>query len=480
MTLTDDEISVFYDAGIGRVSIDSSDYVVTRNKNIDNAPKEGGSVSIEAGAAPSGSSIYLRANPRADRDLVWSDTGSRLKNLNEEQDRVVLRLLVAGEILGRAVVAKPGSYVPSPQDVIDAAEAISTRALTSLENVDLPEGDFLKAAGLDLIRVNASGFAEFGRPLAFSNIGSYADRGAPQSQTEWWQNSPTGPGNLNYTVVVGTGDISAPFRPITPHYYVVGDHPTILASQRPAMYGLAISMRPRFDRNTVPVDDMAALILANEGTGRMTEILYIGRNPNPIASDAGAVFGNDAHADVLIYDTGAHVYGWDGARQGTTDAIYTQAMLRAPLGARVAVARNAADTADLELLGTNSSDQMMLGGKVAVPWTDYTPTVTPSSGAFTSAGPVLGECRYRRLFGSVDVRAVVTVSNKGTGAGELRVSLPFAATKGGLWIGRETLTDTIVRVRVAAGETFARITGLNGGDVIANGNFYDFSISYEG
>lgn len=103
MTLTDEEISVFYDAGAGRVELDPSDYAVARNRNVDGSAKEGGSVALVVGSAPSGSSIYLRANPCDDRDLVWSDTGSRLKNLNEEQDRQVLRLLVVRDVLNKNI-----------------------------------------------------------------------------------------------------------------------------------------------------------------------------------------------------------------------------------------------------------------------------------------------------------------------------------------------------------------------------------------
>ena len=128
MTLSDEEISVFYDEGFGRTLIDPALHTVTRNKNIDGSAKEGGSVQISASAAPAGSSIYLRANPRDDRDLVWSDTGSRLKNLNEEQDRLTLRQLVLVEMLGRAVLVSPGRPVPSPEDVIDAALAVGQKA----------------------------------------------------------------------------------------------------------------------------------------------------------------------------------------------------------------------------------------------------------------------------------------------------------------------------------------------------------------
>lgn len=127
MTLTDDEIDVFYDVGLGRVLIDPAVLTVMRNKNVDGSAKEGGAVELAAEAAPSGSSVYLRAAPRGYRDLVWSDVGSRLRNLNDEQDRLTLIYLVQSEILSRAIVAAPGALVPDPQSVIDAALAVQSK-----------------------------------------------------------------------------------------------------------------------------------------------------------------------------------------------------------------------------------------------------------------------------------------------------------------------------------------------------------------
>lgn len=136
MTLTDGEIEVFYDAGPGRVLIDPAFHTVTPNKNVDGSAKEGGSVELAVGAAPAGSGIYLRAAPRGDRDVVWNDVGSRLRNLNDENDRAALRSLVQGEVSSRAVVVAPGAPAVDPQDVIDAAALIGTRANLFLSNVE--------------------------------------------------------------------------------------------------------------------------------------------------------------------------------------------------------------------------------------------------------------------------------------------------------------------------------------------------------
>lgn len=138
MTLTDAEISVYYDAGMGRVLIDPALHVVTPNKNVDGSAKEGGSVELDVGAAPSGADIYLRAAPRDDRDIVWSDVGSRLRNLNDENDRAVLRYLVLA------------SEVQSTSDRLDAAIAEAGDALGNINKLDKTKGltDLLdKAAG---------------------------------------------------------------------------------------------------------------------------------------------------------------------------------------------------------------------------------------------------------------------------------------------------------------------------------------------
>lgn len=91
MTITDAEIFVFYVGDGTRVPIE--DYTVTRNKNADGSAKEGGSVTLAAGAVAPGTGVFLRANPKVVRDIVWSDTGSRLRNLNDENDRQRLLFL---------------------------------------------------------------------------------------------------------------------------------------------------------------------------------------------------------------------------------------------------------------------------------------------------------------------------------------------------------------------------------------------------
>lgn len=124
MTLTDGEIDVFYDVGAGRVLIDPALHTVVRNKNVDNSAKEGGSVELLAAAAPAGSSIYLRAAPRFDRDVTWSDVGSRLRNLNDENDRAVLRDLVLQIDVDAFNAIASGVYAARDEAVVAAGVSV--------------------------------------------------------------------------------------------------------------------------------------------------------------------------------------------------------------------------------------------------------------------------------------------------------------------------------------------------------------------
>lgn len=55
-------------------------------------------------------------------------------------------------------------------------------------------------------------------------------------------------------------------------------------------------------------------------------------------------------------------------------------------------------------------------------WTKFTPTVTPSSGAFTS---VSATGRYKRSGRTVLISMNIVITTNGTGAGSVIASLPF-------------------------------------------------------
>ena len=100
MSLSDAEVSVIVVTDdLGESPLAAEMFAVQRNRELDGSPTEGGSVTLSPGAILTGSTFYLRANPSDEQDQRWSDTGSRLRNLNDALDRSTLRHL----ILKRAV-----------------------------------------------------------------------------------------------------------------------------------------------------------------------------------------------------------------------------------------------------------------------------------------------------------------------------------------------------------------------------------------
>ena len=76
------------------------------------------------------------------------------------------------------------------------------------------------------------------------------------------------------------------------------------------------------------------------------------------------------------------------------------------------------------------------GGTSSAAWTSYTPTATAGSGAITSYTASGSSYQIGKV---VFVRFTVTITNQGTGAGELIVTLPATAASpqfiGGIEIG---------------------------------------------
>lgn len=124
---TPEEIEVV--VGADRTPVDPSLYTVTRNLAVDGQVKEGGSVTLSAGALPAGVAVNLVAKPRLTQDLVFSDVGSRLRNLNEVADRAALRALRSAyegvlegageEILAMAEAAGSAAGAEAAQLAID-------------------------------------------------------------------------------------------------------------------------------------------------------------------------------------------------------------------------------------------------------------------------------------------------------------------------------------------------------------------------
>lgn len=91
-------------------------------------------------------------------------------------------------------------------------------------------------------------------------------------------------------------------------------------------------------------------------------------------------------------------------------------------------------------------------------WRSYTPTISAQAGAITSA--TIQNAKYRIQNGVVDVEAKFTITNNGTGAGDVRMTLPYGApiADAGGW-GRElAVNGQALAVTVASGASVAQIT----------------------
>ncbi len=90
---TREEVEVV--VGAARTPIDPDGYVVAPNKAVDGQVMEGGTITLLDGSLAAGTIFNVVAKPAKTQDLVFSDTGSRLRNLNEVADRAALRAIRA-------------------------------------------------------------------------------------------------------------------------------------------------------------------------------------------------------------------------------------------------------------------------------------------------------------------------------------------------------------------------------------------------
>ena len=122
---TPSEVEVVTGVGSGQVEVDPDLYTVTRNMGLDGQVAEGGSILLSAGAVTAGAQIRAIAKPKMTQEQTYSDTSSRLKNLNEGLDRSALRALRA---------AYDGALEGAGADILDAARIAGGEA--AVEAVD--------------------------------------------------------------------------------------------------------------------------------------------------------------------------------------------------------------------------------------------------------------------------------------------------------------------------------------------------------
>lgn len=146
-------------------------------------------------------------------------------------------------------------------------------------------------------------------------------------------------------------------------FIAVGDDASVAPGTKGVLYGLQISMQPKIARNNVPFDDVAALIISNDGTfPSIVESIYFGHNTAfGTGPEWGAIVGADANALYGFKLSGHYTNGMEFAAAGANYAAFTGAAMHLGNNIAAITARNATDNADLEIVRLNTSNQIAFG-----------------------------------------------------------------------------------------------------------------------
>lgn len=376
--------------------------------------------------------------------------------------------------LGRAALG-----LSTALDSLFTAANVYVANLLKLANATWFQGrNAANSADLNLYRVNSANFLEFGVVRSRDSTSTHIDRSVLDFQNRYENASPTTIHNQFHQIIGSKGANGAGSVIVgTSHgYYLQYDLGSVVSdATRGAHYGVQHAINLLRDRSNTPWDDSVLEQYTNAGVGKITEYQYFGRGPEALASEAYCIFGVDAWADSIIGATGHYVNALDFHRNGTTAAQVTGAFLHVPNNTTAASARNAANSADVALVGSDSSDRLTLAGKAVYPHTQVTATPTPGTGSYTTAA---GTLRYMVINGRCYFTWNGSITTVGTGATDLRFTVPFAAEAYTTGRGVRTSTDTPLVVSISAGSTTCIVRLAGGAD--PNGNyFYSVSGDYE-
>lgn len=134
------------------------------------------------------------------------------------------------------------------------------------------------------------------------------------------------------------------------------------------------------------------------------------------------------------------------------------------------VGRNLLDSADIPLVGVNTSNQLVLNNKQVIPWTVYTPTVSATTNDFVNVTPVAGACRYSQEFDKVFINLSINSTSVGTGTG-MRISLPVSAANSAA-LTVITTGNTPFTGRILANSNIMQLYRYDGISVGIDNTFY--------
>lgn len=108
----------------------------------------------------------------------------------------------------------------------------------------------------------------------------------------------------------------------------------------------------------------------------------------------------------------------------------------------------------------------------------WTPTVTANSGAITS---YVAAGHYTKIGRQVHCTAVISITNNGTGAGTVIVTLPFAAAVNPRWMGagrESSIGGKMLQARIDSGATTMNVWNFDNTYPAATGATLIVTISY--
>lgn len=241
------------------------------------------------------------------------------------------------------------------------------------------------SADLNAWKINASNFLEPGSVISYDSTGAHTDYSAPFYQAVYSNLAPTTLHFAKFTACVGKGD-NTNFRGVGAEYIIVRDDVSVdTDGERGVLYGINISMRPARSRSNAPYDDVAGIVISNEGTGKGTEALYFGANTNgtPPTQDWIAAIGIETKCNAAIWAVSTFDYGIDFSRALPSPATFTGSAMRVPNNVTAVSGRNAANSADVAMLGLTSANVVTIGGTNAVGVSSSSPLTLDNGSAST-------------------------------------------------------------------------------------------------
>ena len=242
---------------------------------------------------------------------------------------------------------------------------------------------------------------------------------------------PTGIQALTRQVVEGKGD-NATFTGVTAAYFEARDRTDVTALNKGVIYAMSLSVVPSIARNNVPFDDAVGLTISNTtGTvgAKATDGIYLSANSAAFGdrltgtSEWYSIFTADCNADVgMVFGGKIATFAIDlgGANLVTGSAV------RVPNNGYL-VARNAADSANLNLIGLDANNTVRLGGsntqgvQVTSAWFGATAPVVVATGTYT----------------------VLATDNDIIFNAACTVTLPAAGSFPGRWLNVKTTGNTV-------------------------------------